>query len=252
MCRNLSLQKMFTMFGKAEKAGSGVGKILQGWSDQNWKRPYLRISNKPDKVELHLYLESILPNEHKQKLYKIFGKDCQHWEPDKLMVMALACTNAEISNENLQFILPSHRADITELLRRLKGEGLLESDGYGRGTRYHIPEHLIQRSVTPQTPEVDKATKNRITLGEIARPNRKTSEKSARHKRKTHEETKRAILDFTSGAYRTADEIAKYIGMTNTYAIRTFITPMVKESKLQKLYPQKSNHPFQKYTKAKD
>lgn len=166
--------------------------------------------------------------------------------------MALACTNAEISNENLQFILPSHRADITELLRRLKGEGLLESDGYGRGTRYHIPEHLIQRSVTPQTPEVDKATKNRITLGEIARPNRKTSEKSARHKRKTHEETKRAILDFTSGAYRTADEIAKYIGMTNTYAIRTFITPMVKESKLQKLYPQKSNHPFQKYTKAKD
>lgn len=252
VCRNLSLQKMFTMFGKAEKAGSGVGKILQGWSDQNWKRPYLRISNKPDKVELHLYLESILPDEHKQKLFEIFGKDCQHWEPDKLMVMALACTSSEISNENLQFILPSHRADITELLRRLKGEGLLESDGYGRGTRYHIPEHLIHRSTTLQTPEIDHAAKNSMTSDKIARPNRKTSDESARPNRKTHEETKRAILDYTSNTYRSADEIAKHIGMTNIYVIRTFITPMVKESKLQKLYPQKSNHPFQKYTKAKD
>lgn len=114
------------------------------------------------------------------------------------------------------------------------------------------PEHLIQKATTSQTPEADKATKNRNTSDEIAIPNRKTSEKSARPKRKTHEETKMAILSYTSGAYRTADEIAKYIGMTNTYAIRTFITPMVKESKLQKLYPQKSNHPFQKYTKAKD
>lgn len=238
VCRNLSLQKIFTMFGKAEKAGSGVGKILQGWQDKNWKRPYLHISNKPDTVELHLLLESILPDEHKQKLFEIFGKDCQNWEPDKFMVMALACAETEISNENLQFLLPNHRADITELLRRLKAEGLLESEGYGRGTRYHIPEHLIRKSVIS---EIDKAPVNH-----------KSSEESARVKRRTRTETEALILRYTSGSYYTSGEIAAHIGVTDTYAIRNFITPMVKEGKLQKLHPQKSNHPYQKYTNTKD
>jgi predicted HTH transcriptional regulator len=248
VCRNLSLQKMFTMFGKAEKAGSGVGKILQGWKDQNWKRPFLRISNKPDKVELDLRLESILPDEHKQKLIKIFGKDCLHWDSDKLTVMALACAENDISNESLQFILPNHRTDITELLRRLKTDGLLESEGYGRGTHYHIPEHLLLESAIA----VEDAPINSKTSDESARPKCKTSNESARPKRKTHEQTIDMILNYVSDDYHTSEEIARHIGMSHTYVLRNFITPMVKDGKLQKLHPQKANHPYQQYTNKKD
>lgn len=35
VCRNKSLQTMFMMIGTAEKAGSGVDKILAGWKDAN-------------------------------------------------------------------------------------------------------------------------------------------------------------------------------------------------------------------------
>ena len=41
VCRNKSLQKMFMMLGAAEKAGSGVDKIMKGWSDANWRTPYI-------------------------------------------------------------------------------------------------------------------------------------------------------------------------------------------------------------------
>ena len=41
ICRNPTLQKMFMMLGRAEKAGSGVDKILSGWNDLGWSTPVL-------------------------------------------------------------------------------------------------------------------------------------------------------------------------------------------------------------------
>ena len=39
VCRNKTLQKMFMLIGSAEKAGSGVDKILAGWRFANWRAP---------------------------------------------------------------------------------------------------------------------------------------------------------------------------------------------------------------------
>ena len=60
MCRNKALQTMFSMLGKSEKAGSGVDKILQGWKDNNWSRPEVSFSLRPDKVDLMLYIRELL------------------------------------------------------------------------------------------------------------------------------------------------------------------------------------------------
>ncbi len=54
-CRNPALQQMFLLIGKAEKAGSGVDKILAGWEERHWRKPYLNMNNSPDKVVLTLY-----------------------------------------------------------------------------------------------------------------------------------------------------------------------------------------------------
>lgn len=232
VCRNASLQKMFTMFGKAEKAGSGAGKILQGWKDNNWKRPYLHIINKPDKVELYLFLESLLPEEHKNKLHEIFGPDCQQWDSDKYLIMAMACTKKEISNESLQFILPNHRADITQLLRELKSDGLLQSDGYGRGTRYHIPEHFFKPS-----------------NGKCTEADNRSAEDSSQ--RLSPEERMQSIREFCNGVYRSTAEIAQHIHLSVDYVQRKFISNMVKDGILSLLYPDKGTHPFQKYTIVK-
>lgn len=56
-CRNPSLQKMFGLIGRSDKAGSGVDKILKGWRSGKWSRPDVREKSHPDIVELQLPLE---------------------------------------------------------------------------------------------------------------------------------------------------------------------------------------------------
>lgn len=41
--RNRYLQKMFSMIGVADKAGSGTDKIMKGWRDANWRSPKLDV-----------------------------------------------------------------------------------------------------------------------------------------------------------------------------------------------------------------
>ncbi len=54
ICRNPTLQKMFMLLGKAEKAGSGVDKILAGWKELGWDEPKLTEEVQPDYVVLTL------------------------------------------------------------------------------------------------------------------------------------------------------------------------------------------------------
>ena len=54
ICRNPTLQKMFMMLGRAEKAGSGVDKILSGWNELGWDAPILTEEIQPDYVVLTL------------------------------------------------------------------------------------------------------------------------------------------------------------------------------------------------------
>ncbi len=246
VCRNTSLQKMFTMFGKAEKAGSGAGKIMQGWQDNSWKRPYLRILNKPDKVELSLMLESFLPEVQKKKLYEIFGPDCQKWESDKYLIMATVCTEGEISNERIQFILPHHRADITQLLKELKSEGLLESEGYGRGTRYHIPQHLLNSLKDGSTEAKDGSTEAKDGSTEA-----KDGRLRGTSRRLSKDERMQAIRAFCDGVYRSAFEIAQHLHLSVDYVQRKLISNMVKNGLLIPLHPDKGTHPYQKYTVVK-
>lgn len=58
--RNPALQKMFGLIGNSDKAGSGVDKILQGWREANWQKPYIEETGKLDKVELFLPIEDVI------------------------------------------------------------------------------------------------------------------------------------------------------------------------------------------------
>jgi predicted HTH transcriptional regulator len=53
-CRNPSLQQMFMLIGRAEKAGSGVDKIMSGWQKSRWGKPVLQIESQPDRIILTL------------------------------------------------------------------------------------------------------------------------------------------------------------------------------------------------------
>lgn len=54
-------------------------------------------------------------------------------------------------NQRLQGMLTLHRVDVTRMLSGLVQQGLLESGGIGRGTRYLVPEEALPLAV-PASP----------------------------------------------------------------------------------------------------
>ena len=64
ICRNPILQKMFMRLGRAEKAGSGVDKIVNGWQFLGWSAPTVTEETRPDYVVLTMPLGEKIPQEN--------------------------------------------------------------------------------------------------------------------------------------------------------------------------------------------
>jgi predicted HTH transcriptional regulator len=137
-CRNPSLQKMFFMIGTAEKAGSGVSKIMSGWDQANWGRPYLRVDSQPDRLTLELPMTSIIHEETIKQLKYYFGEDVTSLGKEELTILSTCQIEGETSNYRLQFLIEQHRSEITRILQDLCKQGYLTSDNKGRWTTYHL------------------------------------------------------------------------------------------------------------------
>ncbi|MCM1142754.1 MAG: putative DNA binding domain-containing protein [Muribaculum sp.] len=70
ICRNPILQKMFMRLGRAEKAGSGVDKIVSGWQYLGLPTPTVKEEIRPDYVSLTLDLHKTPQENHTRKPYK--------------------------------------------------------------------------------------------------------------------------------------------------------------------------------------
>ena len=266
VCRNTSLQQMFMMIGSAEKAGSGVDKILKGWETLNWKRPYPIEKAQPNKVELVMPLESLLDESVLLELNKLFGIRLEQLDSNEKIAVSMALTERIINNERLRDTLSLHPADITHMLQHLCKEDFLASSGHGRGTVYKLkvatsgekvatsgekvatsegkvatPEESLV--VTPKgslvvTPMGSKVAtsgeKVATSKGKVATPN---------SKRMSKDDMRKMIIDYCS-EWRTVSEIADYVCRNKQY-IRNKILPVMHDV-LQMLFP-KENHPGQKY-----
>lgn len=230
VCRNLSLQKMFMMFGRAEKAGSGADKILSGWKYAEWNYPNLEEKTRPDKVVLTLPLISILDEKIKQDLVNIFGEKVLTIEQNKILTLSLALIEGIVSNERLRFTLNIHKFDITKLLKELCNEGYLISNGVGRGTTYSI-----------------KTTSN-LTSSDS---NLTSSEDKQQVKKKcTREELYNIIINYASD-WKSLNEVSSELCRGKDY-MKKIIKEMVGKGLLVQKYPKIPNHPAQKYKSIKE
>ena len=259
VCRNTSLQQMFMMIGSAEKAGSGVDKILKGWETLNWKRPYPIEKAQPNKVELVMPLESLLDESVLLELNKLFGIRLEQLDSNEKIAVSMALTERVINNERLRDTLSLHPADITHMLQHLCKEDFLASSGHGRGTVYKLKVATLGEKVatsegkvaTPEeswvvtpkgswvvTPMGSKVAtsggKVATSKGKVATPN---------SKRMSKDDMRKMIIDYCS-EWRTVSEIADYVCRNKQY-IRNKILPVMHDV-LQMLFP-KENHPGQKY-----
>ena len=247
ICRHKYLQTLFTFLGSAEKAGSGVDKIIRGWEELNWKRPYLEEKKRPNKVVLTLSMESLLDESVKDELSKLYGDKIADIPQEQLLTLALAYSEEEITNERLQYALNMHKADITKMLGQMCAAHLLESSGHGRGTKYHIyglNVELPDSNVALLDANVGlnaglKDPNVALPDSNVALPDSNV----ALPKRYTKEQLKEKIREVCSD-WVTAEVIAARIGRDVNY-VKNHVLPKLADV-IEKMYDI-PHHPRQKY-----
>ena len=200
VCRNKALQTMFMLLGSAEKAGSGADKIMQGWQSAN----------------------------------SLFGEEITSIDHDKLMTLAICCSEGYITNYRLQLVLNKHSADITKLLKELCGHKYLISFGIGRGTRYKINTEY-----------------SKVASKGASKVASKCASKVASRKRKKairlNKDDLYQEITSTCPDYASLEDIASAVGKTLSYLKNKIIPRMVEQGMLERKYPENPRHPRQQY-----
>jgi len=137
-CRNPTLQKMFAMLGRGERAGSGVDKIVTGWRSQHWRSPLIRTQHQPDRVDLTMPLVTLLQPDTIEHLKVLFGSRIDALSPKQVQALAIAREEGTVSNRRLQSISTEHPVEIGRMLQGLVEHGFLQSDNRRRWTTYRL------------------------------------------------------------------------------------------------------------------
>jgi ATP-dependent DNA helicase RecG len=254
-CRNPNLQKMFLMIGGAEKAGSGVNKILAGWEYAHWRRPYLKVMNQPDRLVLELPMTSFLPEETLETLRTLFGNEVDALGKNELTILATCHIEGEVTNSRLQFLVGLHRTDITRILQDLCKQAYLIPVNKGRWTTYHLNTSIASK-VDTSTSKVDTSAnkvdtsankvdtqQNNVDSFDTRIDNNKKITPKSRLKK---EELESLILEACLEEHVSIVELSKIVNKDIKYLKNKVIPAMIKDGKLERLYPN-INHPHQAY-----
>ena len=238
VCRNKSLQTMFSMLGVAEKAGSGTDKILQGWKEANWRSPKIEEMSGPDKVVLEMPMESLISDKAKQILTDRFGIAANAFDYNVMQVMALICEEGYVINQRLRYSLSMHKGEISDLLKKMCQKGLLEPKGHGRGMKYELGEK--RDDLFGKDASFNSASSNANSASSDA--NSASSIKKRMKKEELYELIKDVCQDWVS-----LEEIVAKVGKSNSYLRNIVIPQMLSDKILEMLYPGTPKHPCQKY-----
>ena len=267
VCRNKYLQKMFSMIGVAEKAGSGTDKIMKGWRDANWRSPKIEEQSQPDKVVLTMPMESLLSAKAKAILADKFGITANSFAHNVMSVLALVCDEGDVTNERLRYALNMHKAEISDLLRLMIQKKLLEAYGYGRGMHYRLPTKKINvlggndvlsvsTLISEDTNRKDSSASlgansasNRASLGANSASNRASlgaNSASLRKKRLSQEELKSLVLSICAD-WVSIEDIVEKSGKSLSYIRNSVMPLLLAEKSIVMMYPGTPRNPNQKY-----
>ena len=138
-CRNRRLQTMFQQVGYGDHAGSGLPKIYHNWAGQHWRRPVLYEVREPEQTLLELRMTSLLPADAVAELEAHLGEKFSGLLQLERLALVTAATEGMVHHGRLREISTDHPTDITKMLGRMVRDGLLTSEGVGRGMRYLLP-----------------------------------------------------------------------------------------------------------------
>ena len=256
-CRNPSLQKMFMLIGRAEKSGSGVDKIMRGWDDLHWSKPYLKLEEQPNRVKLILPMFHILPEQVMANLQEQFPT-IGELTTNELTALTFCSVEGCISNNRLQYVLKLHPTDITYLLKGLVERGYLESDNKRRWANYHIKGKKVatssqkvatssQKVATSSQKVATSKSKKVATSSQKVDTSSEKVDTSYLKKNLRKKDLEEEILKLCKDRFRKKEELASLLGKSENYLKDKFIYRMQREGKLEPYFPLTPNHPEQAY-----
>lgn len=268
-CRNKALQTMFLLIGAAEKAGSGIDKIRQGWRTQHWRWPSIQEQVQPPRVRLIMPMVSLMPEETMAELRHRFGAKFEKLSEDEVQAVVTAGVEGQVSNARMREITSQHPADLTKMLQQLVQKGFLSQDGQRRWASYRIPARPV-RGVTgsarpggdsthkdgDSTHKADSTHKSDWDSSQMLEHMGETDLKRLRmialpaqmSDRLAPDETRRMLTDLCRGGFLTAVHLGELMNRSPAGLRGRFLKPMVDEGELRLRYPDKPNRPDQAYT----
>jgi len=256
-CRNKSLQTMFMMFGGAEKAGSGVDKIFQGWNSQHWRSPMVRELVQPDRVIWVLPMVSLIPEDSLQRLQTRFGARFGRFSEIEIQALVTADIEGAVDNARMRQITGRHASDVTRVLQELVSQGALQQEGQGRWTRYRLPasdvrpgdSDSVHNGTDSVRKDLDSVHKGADSIHKDFDPLLlKIAEPARNRQRLPPEQMERLIIEICRGRWLTRRELAGLLQRNPDSLRARYLTPMVSHGVLRLRYPDKPNRVDQAYT----
>lgn len=284
-CRNKTLQTMFMMFGAAEKAGSGIDKIIKGWSSQHWRVPLVRELQHPDRVYWELLMISLIPNESLTRLQKCFKDIFESFNPLEVQALVTADIEGIVDNARLRQISNNHATDITHVLQGLVAKGALVQEGQTRWSRYrllnqvndsihkgdhflhkgdssphksdhsphkdnysiHKGDDLLHRTINSiETNSQDRHIFMQLSDEELIQLYQIASP-ARQNRRLVPKEMEKIIRALCIDRWLTRKQLATLVNRNSEGLLSRFLTPMVEHNILCLQYPDKPNRADQAY-----
>lgn len=136
ICRNRILQKMFVVFGRGDRLGSGADVIRQGWKDNGWPEPELKEHFGPntDRVELTLRLGNTLgqKNERDKKGTKKSAKK------SKDRIKAMMMENKFVTISEMAASIGISVSGIAKSITRMQRNGEIIRRGADKGGFWEV------------------------------------------------------------------------------------------------------------------
>ena len=145
-----------------------------------------------------------------------------------------------VTNESLRVVLDIHKAEIADLLKDMRQDGLLVQDGYGRGTKYYLPndDSNIPSIIASSGSKVANLSSN------IPSPNISISNmESLRKKKKLSFEELKKLICLVCSDWQSLDELALQVNRNKTY-LKIYVIPrMLADKSLEMMFPGVPKHP---------
>ena len=228
--RNPRMQNILRMVGYGDNIGSGFPTILDAWKKENWRKPDLREDVNLHKVDLNLWMVSLLPEECTEYMRNTFGRDYDNLSSNQQIILCTAYVEKQVSNSRLQPLLETHSIDVAKDLKVLVDNNFLIRNNNGRWTTYEI-----NTSYVPGPSRDQVGTKSGLSWDQVGT---KSGLSWVQAKK---------VLQFCLSE-RPLLEIMRHMQLTSRNKFRkNFMLPLLDLNLLERTIPDKPNSSNQKY-----